>query len=363
LSPQVRSIVLQSLNARDTLDHRLICSATAPAAAAVSSCQQRPAAAAAAMHDHRNPLASMASMGSVASLDSRNRNPLIRSTSSMNVNSGNTWLPATVAGTVALLVLGVILIVYARLTAPNVQPLSGTQENPPLASVPSPSGPGASNVPGAVGQSATGSFTPFGGPSALDPNAGTYNCLCVFDVDRTLTGKQGTTTTCFGNQEEIGTHDTAYAGGTMVLSSLSQSLQSTFCGSCYRAIVTAGVASGQGSSERFAILNVLGGYPATLSHTWSAAMPVTSSLVVGAMDGRKQETVRDVVNWFRTQRGINLLDNRVHFFDDRKDNILPFAGTGFNAKQVSCASRDNIIGLCGATPDEVVAFTGVYPCT
>jgi len=320
--------------------------------------------------------------------------------SSMNVNSQNVWLPATVAGTVVLLVVGVILIIYARLTAPDVQPPSGTQArdqayegtsspmgvNPPFASVPSPSSPGATKVPWTStqhdhtkvpstvvptwGQSETGpftpvggSFTPVGGPSAPSPVASTYDCLCVFDIDRTLTGKQGTATKCFGNQEEIGTQDTAYAGGTMVLSRLAQSLQSTFCGSCYRAIVTAGVASGEGSSERSAILNILGGYPATLSLTWSAAMPVTSSLVFGAMDGRKQETVRDVVNWFRAQRGVNLLDNKVHFFDDRDDNISPFAGTGFNAKQVSCASRDNLVGLCGATPDEVVAFTGIHPCT
>lgn len=299
----------------------------------------------------------------------------MRTPSSMNVNSGNIWLPATVAGTVVLTVVGVILIIYARLTAPNVQPPSGTQAvNPPYASEPSPSGPGRPFQQGAGsssvvvptgGQSATGSFTPVGGAGVLPSpvlGAGTYDCLCVFDIDRTLTGKQGTATSCFGNQEEIGTQDTAYSGGTMVLSRLSQSLQSTFCGSCYRAIVTAGVASGEGSPERSAILNILGGYPATLSHTWSAAIPVTSSLVFGAVDGRKQETVRDVVNWFRVQRGVNLLDNKVHFFDDRDGNISPFAGTGFNAKQVSCASRDNIIGLCGATPDEVVAVMGVHPC-
>jgi len=308
-------------------------------------------------------------MGSVASLDSRDRSPLMRTPRGMNVNSGNIWLPATVAGTTVLAIVGVILIIHARSKAPNVQPPSGTQTvNPPFASVPpSPSGPGASEVPSAFlptgGQSATGSFTPIVGPSAPALHAGTYDCLCVFDIDRTLTGKQGTATSCFGNQEEIGTQDTAYSGGTMVLSRLSQTLQSTFCGSCYRAIVTAGVASGEGSPERSAILNVLGGYPATLSHTWSAALPVTASLVFGAMDGRKQETVRGVVNWFRTQRSVILLDNKVHFFDDKDDNISPFAGTGFNAKQVSCASRDNIIGLCGATPDEVVAVTGVHPCT
>jgi len=281
-----------------------------------------------------------------------------RTHSTQNVNSGSVWLPATVAGIVVLAIVSVILIIYARLTAPNVQPSRGDQVNPPFTSVPSPSGPGATQVTNMVvptgGQPATGSFTPVGG---------TYDCLCVFDIDRTLTGKQGAATACFGNQEQIGTQDTAYSGGTMVLSTLSQSLQSTFCGSCYRAIVTAGVASGEGSAERSAILNVLGGYPATLSYTWSAAIPVTSSLVFGAMDGRKQETVRDVVNWFRSQRGVDLMDNKVHFFDDRDGNISPFAGTGFNAKQVSCASRDNIIGLCGATPDEVVAVTGVHPCT
>merc|ERR1719410_2107487 len=143
----------------------------------------------------------------------------MRTTSSVNVNSGSIWLPATVAGMVVLLVVGVILIIYARLTAPDVQPPSGTQArdqayegtwppmetvNPPFAPVPSPSSPSATKVPSSVlptgGQSATGSFTPVGGSSAPAPGAGTYDCLCVFDIDRTLTGKQGRATTCFGNQ-------------------------------------------------------------------------------------------------------------------------------------------------------------------
>jgi len=198
------------------------------------------------------------------------------------------------------------------------------------------------------------------GPSKDSP------CLCIFDVDRTLTGKQGEAERCPGNRKVGSVFDTAYGGGKMVVSQLGLGLQTTFCGKCYRGIVTAGIVGGPGSAERGTVLKLLGGEAATLSSVWSPRDAVASSLVVGAIDGRKQESAKGIVEWFRKQKGINIPNKKVHFFDDRDGNVPPFAGTGFNARQVSCKSRgvqaEGLIGRCGATPAEVVETAGVSAC-
>jgi len=101
---------------------------------------------------------------------------------------------------------------------------------------------------------------------------------------------------------------------------------------------------------------------ATLSTVWSGPDTIISPLVVGAVDGRKHETVRKIVNWLKGHRTVNIAPSQVFFFDDRSDNVLSFRGTGYNAKQVSCKSRETGIGLCGATPDEIVKEKGVKTC-
>ena len=55
---------------------------------------------------------------------------------------------------------------------------------------------------------------------------------------------------------------------------------------------------------------------------------------------------------------------QVFFFDDKRNNVLPFTETAYNARQISCGSRDSFsgTGLCGGTPAEVVRFQGVIPC-
>jgi len=115
------------------------------------------------------------------------------------------------------------------------------------------------------------------------PAGSQRRCLCVFDVDRTLTGKQGQALRCPGNEEQAGTTDGAYAGGTLVLSRLATGVQNTFCRDCYRSIVSSGFLTGEGSVERSRILGLLGGPAATLSASWSQRKPVTSPLVVGSL--------------------------------------------------------------------------------
>lgn len=190
---------------------------------------------------------------------------------------------------------------------------------------------------------------------------GREHCLCVFDIDRTLTGKQYQANNCPGNKEVQGIWDTAYGGGVLTLSQAAQTLDQTFCQGCYLGIVSHGDASGSGSAERSYLLdNVLVSRPfRTLAAAndrakyWSESGQVVSPLVLGWPDGQKQNAVGGIVDWY-SQLGINIPAGKVYFFGDRTENIPPFQGTGYNAREISCQSRDysiggGIVGLCGAT--------------
>lgn len=212
-------------------------------------------------------------------------------------------------------------------------------------------------------------------PPTMPPGSGPA-CLCVFDVDRTLTGKQGTASNgeCPADKEIYGIWDTAYRGGWLTISDAGQHLKETFCSKCYMGIVSAGMASGRFSRERTYLLeNVLVGEPfqALLSSNsqtshWSVRS-VHSPLVLGWPDGQKQDAVAGIVAWYE-QQGIRIADQDVYFFGDRTENIPPFSSTSFNAREISCASRDmgignGIVGYCGATTDEIVDTKGVHVCS
>lgn len=212
-------------------------------------------------------------------------------------------------------------------------------------------------------------------PPTMPPGSGPA-CLCVFDVDRTLTGKQGTANNdggCPADKEIYGIWDTAYRGGWLTISDAGRHLKDTFCSKCYMGIVSAGMASGRFSRERTYLLeNVLVGEPfqALLSSNsqtshWSVRS-VHSPLVLGWPDGQKQDAVAGIVAWYE-QQGIRIADEDVYFFGDRTENIPPFGSTSFNAREISCASRDmgignGIVGYCGATVGEIVDTKGVHVC-
>lgn len=202
-------------------------------------------------------------------------------------------------------------------------------------------------------------------------------CLCMFDVDRTLTAKQGNPEDCPGDHE-LPIHDTAYAGGKLTLSPVGQSISNTFCSMCFVGIVTAGDCSGHGSEERSLLIQKLSAHGKLVSTEWSGPSlfgedrkncsdaEVHSTLVVGCSDGTKQYAVAKVVKWLETAQGVSIAAQNVWHFDDRTNNILPFIGTGFNARQVSCESRDyssgGAIGKCGATKSELVDSNGIFMC-
>lgn len=97
---------------------------------------------------------------------------------------------------------------------------------------------------------------------------------------------------------------------------------------------------------------VLRSGPSALGEARRACVPADaqSTLVAGCEDGSKQEAAKGIISWLAGQH-IDIAPGKVWHFDDRGDNIRPFTGTGMNARQISCATRDPklSVGLCGAT--------------
>jgi len=202
-------------------------------------------------------------------------------------------------------------------------------------------------------------------------------CLCVFDIDRTLTGKQSATAQCPENTVEWGLWDEAYGGGHATLSKLSTTgIQGTFCNQCYLGITSAGDGSGEDSPwNKYLLEHVMQGHVHDSfksqhpdSARWSHGMDVVSPYVLGQDNKRKQDAVEKVRQWYgEAPRGICIKPDNVYFFGDRTENIKPFALKGLNSREISCGSRDwdqgGSIGLCGATPDEIQRVPGNILCT
>lgn len=201
-------------------------------------------------------------------------------------------------------------------------------------------------------------------------------CLCVFDIDRTLTQKQAGLKSCTGGQAVPGIYDSAYGGGTLVLSQLAATgINNTFCGQCFLGICSHGDAGGNGSKERdFLASNVLvdssqlefSQQVVVSALSWSEGFAVQSPLIAKVKDGQKHLAVASMVQWYQLH-GVNIPSSSVYFFDDKLENVAPFSTTSMNAKQISCGSRDmsiehGAVGLCGARADEITEFSGVQPC-
>jgi len=187
-------------------------------------------------------------------------------------------------------------------------------------------------------------------------------CLCIFDVDRTLTGRQEDTSTCPGNAVIGGIWDPAYSGGQLTLSDLGQGIQRTFCGGCYLGIVSAGNAGGWDMRN---LLHARLQGRGSLPDAWSGPNPVTSPLVVGCHDGYKPTCVQGVINWYRSH-GIEVPRQEVYFFDDKRGNIDGVGHAGYNAHQVSCTNRRRrrkyAQGLCGGKVSEAKHQQGMSYC-
>eukprot|EP00930_Biecheleria_cincta_P049136 TRINITY_DN34387_c0_g1_i1.p1 TRINITY_DN34387_c0_g1~~TRINITY_DN34387_c0_g1_i1.p1 ORF type:complete len:258 (-),score=36.39 TRINITY_DN34387_c0_g1_i1:248-988(-) len=211
---------------------------------------------------------------------------------------------------------------------------------------------------------------------ALDPEAAASlagPCLCVFDVDRTLTGRQDLIEVCPRNKVFPGVKDNGLFNGrppyygNFTASELLLGLSETFCHKCYLGIASTGMASG--NNQKMLLLDLIG---SALTHeaadllprSWTkvkANKPSEPPLVLWCQDKSKHLNVREIVRWY-AHRGVHFSSKDVFFFDDKAANILSFKSTDYNARQISCASRNGTVGLCGGTPAEVVAAPGVFLC-
>jgi len=202
-------------------------------------------------------------------------------------------------------------------------------------------------------------------------------CLCVFDIDRTLTGMQGDTTTCPRNRE-LQMKDEAYGGGHATLSALAaEGISTTFCNHCYLGITSAGAGSGEGSEwNNYVLDHIMTGevqdafvkaHP--VSKKWSYGTDVKSPYVLQQGNKIKQESADLLRLWYGSEYGINIKPSSVYFFDDRTENIKPFSSKGLNSHEISCDSRDKVlnqgsgmVGYCGATPEEIQRVSGNILC-
>lgn len=187
----------------------------------------------------------------------------------------------------------------------------------------------------------------------------TVPCLCLFDVDRTLTGAQGKASpTCPGNTIVSNVHDFAYGFGPLTLSQLATGIPQTFCGSCYLGIVSHGSASGP--DEKAVLLSHLVGR-GEMPDDWHSACEPGSPLLLRCGEGVKQAAAASIVGWYGMQ-GVSIRNENVYMFDDKAENVEGFRGSGFNARQISCGSRDGDVGLCGAALAEIVPSDGIHLC-
>lgn len=258
---------------------------------------------------------------------------------------------------VVLLTCGLVLVELGPLRSltshRSTTELAGSNGEPAKASGPSPS-----VDPCSVGACRPGCAMPCQGASEFPA------CLCLFDIDRTLTGKQGSVKECPGNVEVPGVLDqSGGTAGNLVLSNLAQSIEGTFCKKCFRGVVSVGGAGGHSSEEREVVMQILGGEEAVLREDWSSAGAVASALVLGALESRLDEAVRSIVAWFDSEHHVTIEDGNVHYFDDKAQNVQLFTKTGFNAHQVACARpASDAIGQCGAVAEEIVEANGVSAC-
>jgi len=212
-------------------------------------------------------------------------------------------------------------------------------------------------------------------PVASRPVPAVTACLCIFDITRTLTGRQGKMgSECPGNRIVPGVWDSSYFGGDLTLSSLAAAgINTTFCGSCYLGVISAGVATGAESDHRHYLTQYILRTPlldklassAPELMKWSMASQIVSPFVLGQKDFTKHTAVPAILNVYR-KHGISIALQNVYYFGDRAININTFKNSGMNARQVSCASRDQwlwgSVGYCGARSEEIVAASGIALC-
>merc|ERR1712232_487355 len=159
-------------------------------------------------------------------------------------------------------------------------------------------------------------------------------CLCAFDIDRTLTAKQGSSqqgnSSCSNSTRIEKSRDSAFGGGVLTLGAAgSLGIAQTACRECYIGIVSAGAAAGTTKLNRAKFVQAITTTPfAELlakhqdASSWSyggfgkgGQRRITSPLVVKQPNSKKQYAVQGILDWYAS-KGISIDHGRVFFFDD-----------------------------------------------
>eukprot|EP00308_Calcidiscus_leptoporus_P022821 CAMPEP_0119368518 /NCGR_PEP_ID=MMETSP1334-20130426/15165_1 /TAXON_ID=127549 /ORGANISM="Calcidiscus leptoporus, Strain RCC1130" /LENGTH=170 /DNA_ID=CAMNT_0007385173 /DNA_START=373 /DNA_END=881 /DNA_ORIENTATION=- len=157
---------------------------------------------------------------------------------------------------------------------------------------------------------------------------------------------------CGGNTHYPNVVDPAYDGGLLSLSEAAAHLESTPCSGCLVGAIASGALGGRGSTLRRVLYQTLTKPPLLgigsgvsdhskgKSKLWSSATMVRSPLVVNRDSETLQETVRKIVRWYERATAQPIANRAVYYFDDSRARVRSLTNTGFNARQVSCATRD-----------------------
>merc|ERR1719254_191718 len=150
-----------------------------------------------------------------------------------------------------------------------------------------------------------------------------------------------------------------------LISQLLNNWQSTKCArKCYVGIVSHGDANHGGSRMRQFLIDNL--YRKATHHIHGAGQhwfkhgtgAGRAPFWTGVPEGQKQHAIRKVLDWYKHDHGVNIADNQVFFFDDKRNNVEGVA-KDFSAKLVSEHSRQegdgpgDDRGKCGGTVAEV----------
>lgn len=198
-------------------------------------------------------------------------------------------------------------------------------------------------------------------PAPAPPVGGLEKCLCVFDVDRTLTAEQGNAK-CrqHGAVEQSGVQDNAYSRGTLQFSQFIMNYKKSFCNKCYNGMVSRGDASGPRSEEANRIKQRIPKAARLGYDDFKFGCKTAGPLILGCSP--KAGAVGQIVGWYRG-KGINIPDTEVYFFDDSLHEVEHFKHTPYNAKQISCGATAHGKGVCGASDAEMKnKLKGTHKC-
>ena len=106
------------------------------------------------------------------------------------------------------------------------------------------------------------------------------------------------------------------------------------------------------------------------ARTAGATASLSAPLLTSAWNEAKWQFVSTILEWYRAHAGVDIATRHVYFFDDSAEVVQRFAGSGYNARQISCASEQMRVDgcdhcRCGGTEEELesmMPFVGVHLC-